>query len=297
VGVGREVSAAMKRFSIMSLNLRFGLADDGPNDWQFRKKALPLLFDTYQPDFICFQEANDFQVDFLHEILRRRGMVGRRQPAPPFWQSNVIFHPNEWVCRYSDLFFLSPTPTVPSRFRQSRWPRQAVVARFRNATRSLTVVNTHFDFAVEVRIRSARLIMELLTTVPTSDPVIITGDFNAAPGSPCYNLLTGKQPHEAPGPFFRDPFDATFPGTQHGFTGTAKSARIDWILFRGPLHPLERRIVQERFEGMYPSDHFPVLAHFEWKEEGAWADCKGDDRPEPCSRQPQLAQKGFSGTV
>ena len=52
-------------FSTLTLNLRFGLADDGADSWDHRKKALPVLFKKYHPDFIGLQEANDFQIDYL----------------------------------------------------------------------------------------------------------------------------------------------------------------------------------------------------------------------------------------
>ena len=71
------------RLSIMSLNLRFGLAQDGENSWHYRKKAFPEIFKQFQPDFFCFQEANDFQADFLQELLPAYVCIGRRQPAPP----------------------------------------------------------------------------------------------------------------------------------------------------------------------------------------------------------------------
>lgn len=49
------------RIRLMSLNLRFGLAEDGPNHWRFRNRAYPALLNRYPCDFYLFQEANDFQ--------------------------------------------------------------------------------------------------------------------------------------------------------------------------------------------------------------------------------------------
>ena len=53
----------------MTLNLRFGLADDGPNSWPFRKKTLEPLLSEYPCDVYAFQEANDFQISFLSTLL------------------------------------------------------------------------------------------------------------------------------------------------------------------------------------------------------------------------------------
>ena len=80
-----------KDFSTLSFNLSFGLADDGANSWDHRKKALPALFKKYHPDFIGLQEANDFQIDYLTKILIGYEFIGKRSPAPSNWQNNVIF--------------------------------------------------------------------------------------------------------------------------------------------------------------------------------------------------------------
>ena len=90
-------SGFANNFSTLTFNLRFGLADDGPNSWDHRKKALPALFKKYHPDFIGLQEANDFQIDYLAEILTGYEFIGKRSPAPPYWQNNVIFYKNNFI--------------------------------------------------------------------------------------------------------------------------------------------------------------------------------------------------------
>ncbi len=65
----KDRSDVVLGFSTLSFNLRFGLADDGANSWDHRKKALPALFKKYRPDFIGLQEANDFQIDYLTKVL------------------------------------------------------------------------------------------------------------------------------------------------------------------------------------------------------------------------------------
>ena len=83
-----------KAFSALSLNLRFGLADDGPNSWRYRKRVYPALLEKQNADFIGFQEANDFQIEYLDRILANYNYIGKRSPAPSFWQNNVIFYKN-----------------------------------------------------------------------------------------------------------------------------------------------------------------------------------------------------------
>lgn len=252
-------------FSVLTLNLRFGLADDGPNNWQYREKIFPLLLAKYRADFIGFQEANDFQVDYLDSILAEYNFIGKRSPSPAFWQNNIIFYNKAWQCVYKEHFFLSPTPTLPSRFQDSLWPRQCTIGIFKKDRHQVICANTHFDFEVSVQNKSAKLILERLSHLPSGVPAVLLGDFNASPSSACHKIFTGegRQPSDT-GQYFKNVFKEPFAGTHHGFTGQAGGEQIDWILFRGKVTPKENRVIREAVDGIYPSDHFPLWASFEW---------------------------------
>jgi endonuclease/exonuclease/phosphatase family metal-dependent hydrolase len=121
----------------------------------------------------------------------------------------------------------------------------------------LTVINTHFDFDAEVQRRSAALIVERLEKQPHPSPALLAGDFNADPQSDAYGVFTSKASD------FRNVFEgAAGPGTYHGFGGTAEKEPIDWILYRGPLILERADVIADRYEGIYPSDHFPLIAVF-----------------------------------
>ena len=53
---------AFCKLNVMTLNLRFGRADDGLNSWENRKERYVSFFQEYRPDFIGIQEVNDFPV-------------------------------------------------------------------------------------------------------------------------------------------------------------------------------------------------------------------------------------------
>ena len=254
-------------FSVLTLNLRFGLADDGPNSWQYRKQSLPVLLAKYRADFIGFQEANDFQIDYLNSILTEYNLIGQRRPAPSFWQNNIIYYKNIWSCIYQEHFFLSPTPTVPSRFRHSLWPRQCTVGIFKKNQHQLMCVNTHFDFEASVQNQSARLILKRLSYLPSGLPAILMGDFNASPASRCHQIFVAENQNSADkDQGFRNAFQAPFIGTRHEFDGDASGDHIDWILFRGKITLKDSQVIQNTIGGIYPSDHFPLWASFEWEK-------------------------------
>lgn len=252
-------------FDIMTLNLRFGLADDGPNNWALRSKAYPALLNAFPCDFYAFQEANDFQIAFLASILTDYQWIGQRCPAPERWQNNVIFYRRVWHCIAHDHFYLSNTPDRVSKFSDSRWPRQCTIGRFECGTHALLCTNTHLDFAPEVQRRSALLIKKRLQQHGVEESTLLMGDFNAGPSSSCYGMFTSE---DAAGGAFKNAFDPIAQGgTHHGFRGVSNSRPIDWILYRGNLEARSARVITQQFSGYYPSDHFPLIATFDWPNE------------------------------
>ncbi|MFZ5562888.1 MAG: endonuclease/exonuclease/phosphatase family protein [Thermodesulfobacteriota bacterium] len=250
------------RVSVMSINVRFGLADAdaGEHSWKNRKPAFINLFEKYRPDFIGMQEVNGFQAAFFTEILSGYSAIGKRSPAPAHWQDVLIFHNKRWRCIDHLRFFLSDTPDIPSRMARSRWPRQCVMGKFEKNGVRMVCANTHFDFDEQVQVRSAAILTEHMERFAAdAPPAVITGDFNAGPDSACHKAFIGPAPDRRP---FSDAFDGDTAGTFHKFTGEPVSERIDWILFQGLADPVKKELITSRFSGVFPSDHFPVYAEF-----------------------------------
>lgn len=244
---------------VMSLNLRFGLADDGPNKWAMRSVAYPELLRLHPCDFYAFQEANDFQIAFLNNLLKDYSFIGKRQQAPAYWQNNVIFYHKRWRCLRYQHFYLSDTPDIPSQFSGSRWPRQCTLGTFICNDRHLTVIDTHFDFEPEVQRRSALLICKRLRELASSFPVVLMGDFNAGPESSCLAVFT------SPENGFKSALVPRRAGTHHGFKGSETEGRnIDWILYQGTIKVKAAQVITGRYCGYFPSDHFPLTAGFCW---------------------------------
>ncbi|MEA1948855.1 MAG: endonuclease/exonuclease/phosphatase family protein, partial [Thermodesulfobacteriota bacterium] len=155
------------------------------------------------------------------------------------------------------------TPTIPSRFRESLWPRQCTIGIFKSGSHLIICVNTHFDFDTSVQTKSAKLIMDRLLRFPSDVPVIMVGDFNAIPFSPSYNIFTGhSRKLEEKERFFKNALKKPFPGTHHGFTGNINGDYIDWILYRGKIIKIKSMVIRDTIDGLYPSDHFPLHATF-----------------------------------
>ena len=259
-------TAVRPSFSILTLNLRFGLADDGPHAWIHRRPVLRQLLKAHARDVMTFQEANDFQIDFLAECLPDYDFIGQRHPAPPFWQNNVIFYRAPWKLDMWEHFYLSATPDIPSRLPASRWPRQCTLGRFTAGPHELVCGTTHLDFEETVQVASAEIILERVGRIASDRAVVLTGDFNCAPTSVCHAVFTrppdtSEQRYTA----FRNVLEPPYPGTFHGFQGGLGGRCIDWILYRGRITARRALVLPFQVASCYPSDHYPVVADFFWE--------------------------------
>jgi endonuclease/exonuclease/phosphatase family metal-dependent hydrolase len=248
-------------FTVLSLNLRFGLADDGPHGWGFRRDGVVKLFCSESPHFISVQEANHFQTDFLVKHLPGYACIGRRTPAPFFWQDNIIFFRRDIGCLEQKHFFLSETPQFPSRSYGSQFPRQGTLGLFQLHGRRVICINTHLDFETPAQMGALDVIHDQLRVFSKNEPIVLMGDFNATPESPCYKRLTGHTEGSSGEFLFQETFKAPYPSTFHRFTGTSKAGYIDWILFRN-LCLKSCCVLEGTMDGVYVSDHFPVKAAF-----------------------------------
>lgn len=238
----------------MTFNLRFALAEDGANSWEFRKGSVSELFSIHAPDFICLQEVNPIQIPFLSRLLNDYRYIGRYFPSSYKWQDNLIFFRRDWTCLRFDHFFLSDTPKKESRISGSIWPRQGVLGVFKKNGINLSIINTHFDFDSEVQVKSSSLLVSIAQSIGRNLPVFVAGDFNADYKSPAHDLFIASG--------FKDSISDENNHTFHDFGRKEKGGLIDWILYKGDLENVYSEIIKTEFSGKYPSDHYPVLAEY-----------------------------------
>ncbi len=156
-------------------------------------------------------------------------------------------------------FWLSPTPeVVASRGWDAALHRMAVWADVVpvGTGEVVRIYGTHFDHRGEVaRVESARLIAGHASDAGL--PTVVMGDLNVPDESEAIrtfaelgyrSAVTTRHPDETLGTFngFRDP------------TGGAR--RIDHILVGSGLRAQSAAILDDRVAGLFPSDHFPVVA-------------------------------------
>ena len=252
----------------MTYNIRYGTANDGDDRWEVRRPRAMAILTKHKPDLVGLQEALSFQIEEIRRELPHYGVVGvgRDDGRLAGEHSAILYDTRRLVALRSDTFWFSDTPSVPG---SKHWgngiTRACTWAYFRDLKtgRFFWHFNLHLDHQSQPsRLKSAELLIRRVKERSPDDPAIITGDFNVGEENPVVATV------KAGG--FRDSFrvlhpDAKNVGTFHGFQqpGTDK---IDYVFVDDRTNVSESTILDEKFDGRYPSDHFLVSATITFKD-------------------------------
>jgi endonuclease/exonuclease/phosphatase family metal-dependent hydrolase len=253
---------------VMTFNVRYPSKGDGTNVWEARRDILVDTIRANSPDVVGTQELFYEQGQYIVEKLPDFSWFGvSRRGNKEDEHMGVFYRRDRLELLESGNFWLSEKPEEPG---SMSWnvtlPRMVTwgVFRDRRNGRRFHYFNTHFPHRredAEARVQCARVIADRLRKVPAEADVILTGDFNTDAGSEPYRILTELLKDARDGVAeSRGPSD-----TFHGFSGKPRPGRIDWILYRGKLKPAIVETITNNISGRYPSDHFPVLAAFDWQ--------------------------------
>ena len=247
--------------SVMSFNIRLPAESDGVDYWETRKPLAVRMLREQAPDVIGMQELVLAQAEYLAQALPDYAWFGRGRDADGGGERMGVFYRKDRLkVVESGDFWLSDTPGVPGSITWHHlYPRMVTWALFerRSDGKRFYLFNTHLPYRVQdeaAHVKGANAIATHLATLPAGVPVVLTGDFNTTPDSEVHAVLARTLQDAWTTAPRVEGSDATF----HGFTGNADK-RIDWIFVRG-VQLESVASVTTRWNGRYPSDHFPVVA-------------------------------------
>ncbi len=252
---------------VMSFNIRLDLASDGVNRWSERRDFFVGQVALMKPTLLGLQEVVPGQKADLERMLPGYAFLGlpREDGKSKGEYSNLAVDRAAFRVRASGTFWLSPTPTVPSKGWDAAFSRIATWARLTRVAdgKRLLVLNSHFDHRGEVaKLEGARQVAAWLkANRRPGEAVIMTGDLNSIPDSPPLAALTGD------GGLRDSRIGSVSPpigpeGTFNAFvTAPTDSKRIDYVL-ADPDVAVERHAVLAWHgpSGRVASDHFAVVA-------------------------------------
>ena len=247
---------------VMSYNIRLGVADDGDNSWDIRKRATPAMLQANAPDIFGVQEAYDFQVAYIAEQCPQYVPLGvGREDGVAKGEHMSIFYNKEKIDVVEwGTYWLSETPDVPSKgwdaacYRTATW----ALLKLKDSGKQFYYVNTHLDHkGVEARAKGLALIADKIAAMnPKGYPMVLTGDFNVYPDNPGLEGINAQMKDAR--------VTAENSDDRGSFNGWGQSEGkvIDYIYYAGFAKCTDFKVVTDTYENIpYISDHYPVKAH------------------------------------
>ena len=251
------------KLKIMTFNLRTSVATcDGINCFENRKPHILNVINKHSPDLIGFQEVRDDMLDFIRRSLSDTyETVACGRDANLHGECTAIAYKRDaFVMIKCETFWLSPTPDVPASTYggdQSKCPRVTTYAvlKANEAQKPFLFANTHFDHeGKNARLEAARQMTDFFAKSPY--PIFFTGDFNDEPDSAPIKMLCESLTD----------LTTNVGRTFHNY-GRCKEMpmKIDYVFTSVKDIEYSAELVSDGpFDGIYPSDHYPVLVTAEY---------------------------------
>lgn len=293
----------MSTLRVATFNILFAHRGEGPGSWSDRLPLIAEAIERARPDVIGFQEAFPSTLDSLRVATGDLVLVPGPTSGVPRWfdlsvtgelvlrairtgrwetgdlsihrsermaggeHQPIAYRPDRLRPVASGAFWISSTPTVAgSMLPAAPTPFLVHWVRFErlDGHGAFVVLNGHFGHAPWHHAPTARVVAAQLAAMPADGPAFLIGDFNAWPSSPLVRRLTA-----ADGAGFVDAVGAAREHagprvTFHWGTGAIRRGlRLDHVLARGAGTPLRAEVIDVHRDGLYPSDHFPLVVEFE----------------------------------
>ncbi len=252
--------------------------------WHARLDRLLEILKEMKADIICFQELYPTQVkELLEEVDESYGFAGKLlDPGQePREINGILYKKSRFSLQKCITYYISETPDAPSADPFSNEKRTLVEAHLldNKTAKELACFSTQIAFgSCDSREYAANFILKRIEAVESQKPCLLAGDFNSFsphvddPHVPFFDgryilsILTSKS--------LKNSRDAALIGTlgpistytnKQGailpFQGTGTSGIIlDHIFTSSKLHVLISGVQPAVVNGMYASDHFPVIA-------------------------------------
>lgn len=256
-------TAEKSTVSVMSFNIRLGSADDGNNSWPNRREAVVKMIGTVDPDIIGLQEAQDAQIDYLAESMPGYAHVGvgRDDGKRKGEHMLVMFRKEKYDLADSGNFWLSETPDEVSRGWDGACNRMVTWVKLteKGTGRELFFFNTHLDhLGAQAREEGVKLLISRSDAIAGKGTAFVTGDFNAIAQDKIMKPMLDRF-----GSARDDAHETDQHGTFNGWGSAPNSFIIDFIFYRKAA-PVKFRTVTENYGAPYVSDHYPIVAEFEF---------------------------------
>lgn len=252
---------------IMSFNVR--CANDGEQTITNRSKVAMEMLDEYAPDSFGVQECTPRWRRIISRNLGDRyACVGKaRDFYGPFTEySSIYYLKDKYKLVDSGTFWLSETPDKAytksfdsSCYRIASW---AVLENKQTGER-YTHINTHLDHVLDsTRDAQMTVLIEKVSEIAGEGNIVMTGDFNAYEDSSVYAVARESFNDTK---YIAENTDKGPTFTKYGTKEDNGRGAIDFIFVSEGITAENYKIIRNTVKGIYPSDHFPIVADINLK--------------------------------
>lgn len=246
------------QLKVMSYNVRcISPTDLGKKSWFYRADLIMKNIQNEQPGVIGFQEVTKWHYSYLCDtlgvydsVITYRDDSFNSEGCPIFYRSDI------YTLIDKGSFWLSETPDVMSKSWGAQYNRVCSYVILKdNATETEFVVfNTHLSHVSdEARINGIGVVLDKIQEFG-SLPAVLMGDLNAEESSETYRSATAN--------FLDTKYQTDNTMTSCTYQAWGKQLDrncIDYILVsKTGFKTNSYRVVTDTYDGVYPSDHFPV---------------------------------------
>ena len=250
---------------LISSNIRYENAHDGIHSWENRRPLLQKIISDFHPDILATQEGREKQIKSLALNLELKLIESHRQWLEDRMYPCLYVNEEQIKVNRSGDIWLSETPKTPGSFSfKSTFPRLCTWMQVTHLinNQDYFIVNTHLDHILEeTRLEQIKVLINEVENLNRENlPLILMGDFNDTPTSnvrkSILNSLNLKDPWIEEG----FPEETSHHGFKEKTEQKEEGDRIDWILVPQAFAVEEIYLEKTSFNGIFPSDHYPLLA-------------------------------------
>lgn len=254
--------------------LTYNLAGLGHRWFEERADVATRGLRALAPDVICFQEATvrHSEKSYHQALAIAHGIDLRYVAFAPYGNTvEMVSHDEGGIAIASRWPFVTcRSRKLPPGHDHARDARSALFVTIDAPGGEVHVCNTHFSWKPEesdVRLVQMGIVLNEFLCCGWTDPAsraILAGDFNATEDEPAILFAEEK---------LRDAFRARNPDV-HGFTWSHDvprnrewndpSRRLDYVFCPEGVPLRDARVVLDKPDPVFGSDHFGVLAEIDW---------------------------------
>ncbi|MBW7452842.1 endonuclease/exonuclease/phosphatase family protein [Paenibacillus sepulcri] len=247
---------------VMTFNLRINVKQDGANAWPNRVSEVAEVIHESRASIICTQEGSYAMLKELERLLPDYAWVGEGRQGGQEDEHNAIFYLRSSLeVLQSGTFGLSEYPEqLGFRSWNTACPRICTWVQLgMQGGKRLYIFNTHLDHvSTEARTKGIQLIMQRIGGLCREKGIhaVLAGDFNSYPESDVITILNDTNLINVYAALTEKEVGSTY----HGFEGGEIGEPIDYIYVTEEVQIASVLINRKKYEGRYPSDHYPVVA-------------------------------------